>query len=201
MRGGYFLAEDSPANLLTRFGFASLEDLFSHLSMIQNTNANQHLPKTSDISGLPDAIVKSKDLCGITNESFAMEKIDFDSVKKHKLLEDSSIASFHSNRRLKVEKSYSVINKDHLKALLWKNLFHIIRSIPLIMLILTMPFLQNAIFCIGIGHDPINLSIAAVDHETNNSRNCQGNITCNTKHLGCHFLKYLEERDLKLVKY
>ncbi|KAF2893349.1 hypothetical protein ILUMI_12824, partial [Ignelater luminosus] len=43
MRGGYFLAEDSPEHLLVTFGFTSLEDIFSHLSAIQNAKNKSSL--------------------------------------------------------------------------------------------------------------------------------------------------------------
>jgi hypothetical protein len=53
MRGGYFLAEESPERLISQFGCASLEDVFLKLSVIQNMGKRR---RSSILQGVTEAI-------------------------------------------------------------------------------------------------------------------------------------------------
>lgn len=53
MRGGYFLAEESPEQLILHFGAESLEDVFLKLSVIQNMGKRR---RSSILQGVTDSI-------------------------------------------------------------------------------------------------------------------------------------------------
>jgi len=53
MRGGYFLAEESPEQLIVHFGAESLEDVFLKLSVIQNMGKRR---RSSILQGVTDSI-------------------------------------------------------------------------------------------------------------------------------------------------
>lgn len=201
MRGGYFLAEDSPQNLLNHYGFDSLEDVFLQLSILQNTKTKPHLTKAANNAiFLSDTMIDSSiNSRGAINEALVMEEVDSDNINVNKFPRSPSITSYLSDTEPGSKKYYSVINTDHLRALLWKNFSWMLRNIPIMICVLVMPFMQGLIFCLSIGHEPINLSIAVVNYETIDARNCQDNITCDSVHLGCSYLKYLENRDFILV--
>lgn len=63
MRGGYFLAEESPERLLTQFNADSLEDVFLKLSVIQNlgkrrrSSIAQSVTETIQVPELPGGAV------------------------------------------------------------------------------------------------------------------------------------------------
>ncbi|KAF5270786.1 hypothetical protein FQR65_LT17798 [Abscondita terminalis] len=54
MRGGYFLAEESPEKLLTQFDCQTLEDVFLKLSVIQNMGVNDRSSIAQGVSSVLD---------------------------------------------------------------------------------------------------------------------------------------------------
>lgn len=50
MRGGYFLAEESPDKLLMRFGSETLEDVFLKLSVMQNKGRRRRSSILQDVT-------------------------------------------------------------------------------------------------------------------------------------------------------
>ncbi|KAF2899985.1 hypothetical protein ILUMI_06201 [Ignelater luminosus] len=130
-----------------------------------------------------------------------MEDVGSDNVNADRLSSSPSNTSYPNNTKPRSKKHHSVINIIHLRALLWKNFSWMIRNTPMMLCVLVLPVLQGVIFCLSVGHDPINLPIAVVNRETTDAGNCQNNITCDSVHLGCSYLKYLEKRDLILTYY
>lgn len=60
MRGGYFLAEESPEKLLTHFGAETLEDVFLKLSVMQNMGRRRRssiLQEVADTIRVPSGAV------------------------------------------------------------------------------------------------------------------------------------------------
>lgn len=51
MRGGRFLAEDSPDNLLNQYNVSSLEDVFLKLSVMQNMNKRRRSSFMQELIG------------------------------------------------------------------------------------------------------------------------------------------------------
>lgn len=49
MRGGYFLAEESPERLMNQWGAESLEDVFLKLSVIQNMGKRRRSSIAQDV--------------------------------------------------------------------------------------------------------------------------------------------------------
>lgn len=51
MRGGYFLAEESPDRLMQMYGAESLEDVFLKLSVIQNMGKRRRSSILMEVTG------------------------------------------------------------------------------------------------------------------------------------------------------
>lgn len=69
MRGGYFLAEESPERLLTQFNVDSLEDVFLKLSVIQNMGKRR---RSSILQSVTESI-QVPELPGAVNEGVVLD--------------------------------------------------------------------------------------------------------------------------------
>lgn len=87
----------------------------------------------------------------------------------------------------------------HMKALLWKNFLWMWRNIPTMTFIIGLPVAQIILFCLSIGHDPVDLPVAVVNYELDTRNVCVEDLNCNGTTLSCSYLGYLERRALKLV--
>lgn len=172
MREGTFLAEESPKQLLSHYNSQTLESAFFTLS-----NAQQIKDSGDYINNLKTAI-----LFGGGEQNIASDNTNRNAFALHQYL------------------CNNLLKRKHLKALLWKNFSWMLRNIPIVLCILVLPFVQTVLFCTCIGNDPRYLLVATVNYETNN-KTCESQFTCKDLHLGCHYLKYLENHNLILVRY
>jgi hypothetical protein len=58
--------------------------------------------------------------------------------------------------------------------------------------IFALPVMQVILFCLAIGRDPIGLHLAVVNHELNQTSNCEYNDDCSLKLLSCRYLQNLD---------
>ncbi|KAF2878619.1 hypothetical protein ILUMI_27552 [Ignelater luminosus] len=222
MRGGYFLAEESPEKLLTQFRTQTLEDVFLKLSVIQNLGRRRRSSIAQEVAvGIPVPQ-------GVVNDSAVLDDVDSgEACEISGEFGDNISISSRGCRRVSIAPSPEdegpiapvmeippddvhptkisdylfVFKGNHMKALVWKNLLWMIRNIPVMLFIIALPVAQIVLFCLSIGHDPVNLPVAVVNYEANNSINCEQSLTCNTTQLSCSYLGYLEKRALNLIYY
>lgn len=69
MRGGYFLAEESPEKLISQFNADSLEDVFLKLSVIQNMGKRR---RSSILQSVTDTI-QVPEIEGVVNEAAVID--------------------------------------------------------------------------------------------------------------------------------
>jgi len=62
-----------------------------------------------------------------------------------------------------------------------------------------LPVIECIIFCLTIGHDPLNLKFAVLNEELNGAMSCPTFGGNGLDNLGCRFLKQMEERKIELV--
>ncbi|KAF5281791.1 hypothetical protein FQR65_LT14538 [Abscondita terminalis] len=89
---------------------------------------------------------------------------------------------------------------DHMKVLIWKNCLWMFKEYISLILSLLLPVFITSIFCLAIGHDPINLKVAVVNGEMI-SDHCNDTLSCDNNEISCHFLQHLEKRGLVLLPY
>ncbi|KAF5308502.1 hypothetical protein FQR65_LT06167 [Abscondita terminalis] len=194
MRGGYFLAEESPANLLAANNTQSLEDVFLKLSVQQNRN------KYTNNDGL-----------GVVNQSVTIDDVTAESARgfgdtmpSRKSFSKSEPIILNVQKPIskpKITDYVPVVKKRHMKALLWMNTLWMWRNYPVLLFVILLPLVQMSIFCSSIGRSPSGLEVAVVNYETDNSPNCDTTLSCNSTTLSCIYLEYLNKRGLNLVPY
>lgn len=70
MRGGYFLAEESPERLISQFNADSLEDVFLKLSVIQNMGKRR---RSSIVQSVTDTIQVPELSSGVVNDAVVLD--------------------------------------------------------------------------------------------------------------------------------
>ncbi|KAK4876227.1 hypothetical protein RN001_012649 [Aquatica leii] len=192
MRGGYFLAEESPSDLLTLHNSTSLEDVFLKLSVKQN------LTKYVNGNGVVNPSADIEEEIGDSMKGFG------DNIPSRSSLSRSQPVTFNVQKpvtKTKLSHYIPVINKDHMRALLWMNFLWMLRNFPVLLFVIILPLVQMSIFCSSIGRDPEGLKVAVVNYETGNAPNCDTTIACNSTTLSCIYLEYLNRRGLNLIPY
>ncbi|KAJ8941565.1 hypothetical protein NQ318_011524 [Aromia moschata] len=182
MRGGYFLAEESPERLISQFNAESLEDVFLKLSVIQNMGKRR---RSSILQSVTDTIhvpPRRPDVSVTGRVSIAPEP----SVEIQPELppDDEPEVSF---------KDYlKIVKMNHMRALIWKNFLWMWRNIPIMMFIIGLPVGQIILFCWSIGHDPLGLKLSVVNNEINYPKEkCVQTPGCNSTRLSCNYLDFI----------
>ncbi|XP_031350511.1 ABC transporter G family member 20-like [Photinus pyralis] len=192
MRGGYFLAEESPTDLLARFGTDSLEEVFLRLSVKQNLtkqNGNGIVNESADIEDMPNGEAPKGFGDTLTCRSkghYASAPIDLQYVEK---------STFNKLQLL------PSIDRNHIRTMLWINGLWMLRNFPVVLFVFMLPLVQMSLFCTAIGRDPRGLTVAIVNYETGNNVNCDSTLECNSTTLSCSYLSYLGKKDVKFVYY
>ncbi|KAB0795313.1 hypothetical protein PPYR_12152 [Photinus pyralis] len=216
MRGGYFLAEESPAKLLRQFEADTLEDVFLKLSVIQNMGRQRRssiAQAVSSVVGVPNGVVNEAvivDSAGENNEISGEfgDNISLSARSTSRLSlaisEDPgdlsmSVVPPEDTPPAKISDYFVVLKSNHMKALVWKNFLGMLRNVAMMLFITLLPVAQIVLFCASIGHDPVSLPIAVINHESEN--NCSTPLHCNSTRLSCHYLNYLAKKDLVLHYY
>uniref|UniRef100_A0A1B6DVQ2 Uncharacterized protein n=1 Tax=Clastoptera arizonana TaxID=38151 RepID=A0A1B6DVQ2_9HEMI len=205
MRGGKFLAEETPSVLLQKYSCNSLEDVFLKLSILQNRGKRRRSSILHEVTTAAAATMP--ELEGVVNPTFQPDDSseisgEFgDSVSV--LNARAVIANEQPADPLPPDddidwtwKDYLTIYKSyHMKALVWKNALWMLRNVPIMLFIVGLPVVQILLFCLSIGKDPVGLKLAVVNLEQNTSNGlCNYDPGCNYNKLSCRYLKHLERK-------
>ncbi|KAH0819260.1 hypothetical protein GEV33_002072 [Tenebrio molitor] len=212
MRGGYFLAEESPERLISQFGCASLEDVFLKLSVIQNMGKRR---RSSILQGVTEAIQVPT---GTINEAAVIDDEvgeisgefgDNVSMSSRGRVSIAPEPTENAPPELPPEEDppmacadyFKIVTLTHMHALIWKNFLWMWRNAPVMTFITLLPVVQIILFCLSIGHSPSGLSLSVVNHELQQSETCELAPGCNSTRLSCNYLTFLENRTLQLSFY
>nr|CAI5834721.1 unnamed protein product [Callosobruchus analis] len=219
MRGGYFLAEESPEKLIQQFNAESLEDVFLKLSVIQNmgkrrrssiaqtVTENIHVPTLPGGGAVNEGAILDDELGGEISGEFG------DNVSMNSRTGRVSIApepSADHPPELPPEDEPEVSWRDYLKivkmhhmhALIWKNFLWMWRNIPMMMFVIGLPVGQAILFCMAIGKDPKDVRISVINNEINYpSEQCRAILDCNSTRLSCTYLEYIRQNYSLDLKY
>ncbi|BES96859.1 ABC-2 type transporter [Nesidiocoris tenuis] len=210
MRGGKFLAEESPEELLRRYNSDSLEDAFLKLSILQNRGKRRRSSITSSVLAANAAsIPELQDMPDFETQSEISgefgDNMSLANVKVGTGSEPPSPTTDPVPPEDEVESSWTdnlkVYTSHHMKALIWKNMLWMCRNIGVLIFTIAMPIFQTTFFCLAIGHDPAGLKLAVVNNERPGMVSCEYNQSCYTDDLGCRYLDHLATRKHDLIPY
>ncbi|KAH8282766.1 hypothetical protein KR054_009621 [Drosophila jambulina] len=194
MRNGVLLAEDTPTNIMIKFGTQSIEDAFlilsqrqgneDELAQIMDHNKNQALPTAV----LPPEVID-------THEPTTPEKppIPFEEPP-------------NENR-----KKVFFTTKGRVKALMTKNFVQLFRQPSGIIFMLLFPIIQLTCFYLAIGKTPTNLEIGVYSGEVESYGECfndslvtvyhdEDSELCQFHKLSCRYIRELGD-DVATRKY
>ncbi|KPJ03812.1 ABC transporter G family member 20 [Papilio xuthus] len=225
MRGGRFLAEESPSELIRRYQAESLEDVFFKLAVLQNLGKRRRssilagvvekveLPAIPDPAAIDLEEAEIGEISGEFGDNVSM------SSKSRVVVTPELIAPVEALppeekpptgclERIKPMKWH------HMRALLWKNFLSLFRNWGLIAFIIGLPVSQMVLFCLAIGHKPVGLPIAVVNYElgpNSSASDCHYDpnycpqdpetYEWNLTRFSCQYLDYLSKRQSNLVYY
>lgn len=225
MRGGKFLAEEAPDELIRRYNADSLEDVFLKLSVLQNMGKRR---RSSILAG----VIEKVELPAIPDPS----AIDLEEAELGEISgEFGDNVSMSSRGRVVVtpeinapidalppddEPSSGCLERiqpmklPHMRALMWKNFMSLVRNFSVMAFLLGLPLSQIILFCLAIGHFPRDIPIAVVDHEIDDknmtlpcfydSKNCPMNpetYEWNVTRFSCQYLDHLSRRQANLIPF
>lgn len=213
MRGGYFLAEESPERLITQFGADSLEEVFLKLSVMQNRGKRrrssivQVVTETITVpSGQVNEAAMLDDELGeisgefgdnISTSGRTGRRVSIVQEDPHMLASD---VPPEEEVKLTWKERLSFCKGNHMRALIWKNGLWMLRNIPILLFLIGLPMVQVILFCVAIGKDPINLNVAVANYELDKPTDaCKFVPGCNTTRLSCNYISYLMKQQLNIV--
>ncbi|KAG5679693.1 hypothetical protein PVAND_009246 [Polypedilum vanderplanki] len=215
MRGGKFLAEESPDDLLRKYQAESLEDVFLKLSVMQNMGKRRR-------SSIAKEVIESMQLPGMANPALDLSHDDDHGEISGEFGDNISMSSRGPDLASPPiihapplppddEPEYScwdylsILKKNHMKALIWKNFLWMWRNVGVMAFIIGLPVAQIILFCLAIGHDPTGLKIAVTNHELSeaqlNQQHCPIYRGCNYTMLSCRYLEFLKNRSVIIQYY
>ncbi|KOB76203.1 Abc transporter, partial [Operophtera brumata] len=223
MRGGRFLAEESPSELLRRYHVSSLEDVFLKLSVMQNLGKRRRSSILADVVEKvelpaipnPNAIdleeAEIGEISGEFGDNVSMSSRGRVVVTPTVNLPVDSLPPDEKPKRGCME-IFMPMKWHHMKALIWKNFLSLFRNFAFLAFILGLPLTQMILFCLAIGHYPEGLPIAVVNYETNNTEPlcpydrtwCPQNTETyewNLTMFSCRYLDFLSKRQNNLLYY
>nr|XP_050869463.1 ABC transporter G family member 20-like [Vespula vulgaris]XP_050869464.1 ABC transporter G family member 20-like [Vespula vulgaris]XP_050869465.1 ABC transporter G family member 20-like [Vespula vulgaris] len=187
MRYGKLLAESTPNQLLDRFQCDNLENAFLELSKLQEDNRN-----VSEIN------------TNVNDNSEMIHEMEF--------MEASiNLSTRPPNAPARSIKNLSSTSRK-LKALIIKNITQFLRHPGGILFSIGFPIIQLLVFHYAFGHDPKDLLIGVVNHDSDNcdlakikgsviyTHNDFGGI-CDFVDLSCRFLHDINDTTAKKVYY
>lgn len=200
MRNGILLAEDSPNNLLSRFGCSTLEDAF--LSLCQKHGVSEEADHTLQK-------INSIKLNAIDNTVDDLTNMDLKKVipplKSSQIIEKKYI-----NRNLEMveQRNPTLLDKlkfttkRRMKALLAKNILQMMRQPAGMVFVFFFPIFQLVCFYVAVGGNPKGLRLGVVNEEVGNYRECYNDSlvttfvhdsTCDIHKVSCRFLDQLND--------
>ncbi|PNF21464.1 ABC transporter G family member 23 [Cryptotermes secundus] len=171
MRGGKFLAEQPPEDLLAAHMCDTLEDVFLKLSKLQNQGKRRRSSYMLEVMGPPTPEETEPDLPP-------------EEGGKWGLMDYLKFLSIH-----------------RMKAVIWKDFLWMWRNVPVMLFIIGLPVVQIILFCLTIGRDPKNLHLAYVNDELNFTTDCMPIEGCSYDLLSCQYLDSLRTRTIILDRF
>ncbi|XP_075214493.1 ABC transporter oskyddad isoform X1 [Lycorma delicatula] len=214
MRGGRFLAEESPTSLLNKHNCDNLEDVFLKLSLLQNRFKRRRSSILLEVTAAAAATMPELNLQqdqGTINQAF-----DNTSEISGEFGDSVSSMSLRGTPRVNEPVDpmppeddvnwtwmdyVSVFTPHHMKALVWKNSLWMLRNVPVMLFIIGLPVAQIVLFCLSIGKDPQALKLAVVNYETNDTAACKEYDGCVFHNLSCRYLRHLRAQSHILEFY
>lgn len=195
MRGGKFLAEESPTRLMEMHNLDTLEDVFLKLSKRQNMGLRRRSSILSSVTGVPPEVDADDEMSGEFGDNVSVS-----SRRRSIAVNDGNVPELPPEE--KGTSKLRMIDPMHMKALVWKNFLWMWRNVGIMLFIIGLPVVQITLFCLSIGKDPVGLNIAIVNHELNNSMEpCIPSEGCDWHRMSCRFLNHLENRSLEFRRY
>ncbi|KAI8423035.1 hypothetical protein MSG28_014123 [Choristoneura fumiferana] len=223
MRGGRFLAEEAPGELMRRYQAENLEDVFLKLAVLQNMGKRRRSSILADIvekvelPSLPDpSVIDLEEDLGEISGEFG-DNVSMSS--KGRVVVTPDIASPMEALPPEEKPPTTCFERikpmqwRHMKSLMWKNFLSLFRNYSLLAFIVVLPLSQMVLFCIAIGHDPVGLPIGIVNYElgeNNTNVPCNYEKVCpmdpntyewNLKMFSCQYLDFLSKKQPNLVYY
>lgn len=214
MRGGKFLAEESPDHLLQQYNCEGLEDVFLKLAVMQNMGKRRRSSIVQEVSehitipaiANPALDISEDDHCEISGEfgdNISMSSRGRDVITPDPIaplpLPAEEMPEVSAFDKFKFAKMH------HLRTLMWKNFLWMMRNVGVMVFIIGLPMAQIILFSYAIGHDPVGLKLGVSNNEVPfnpaSPYNCPINEGCNTTLLSCRYLKYLKQRNIDLTYY
>uniref|UniRef100_A0A6M2DJ84 Putative lipid exporter abca1 n=1 Tax=Xenopsylla cheopis TaxID=163159 RepID=A0A6M2DJ84_XENCH len=228
MRGGKFLAEESPAHLMQQYRTDTLEAVFLKLSVLQNMGKRRRssiLQQVTERIEIPhpatDPAIELEDeeigeISGEFGDNISMSSrggvrgsrgvvVPGVSVGVVPPLPPEEAPEFNCWDRAKL------LQTHHMKALIWKNFLWMWRNVGVMAFIIGLPVAQIVLFCLSIGHDPVGLHMAVFNGELNTTlwgdeartdpSSCPVTRGCNQTLLSCRYLSHLRDRKAELEFY
>ncbi|XP_030381127.1 ABC transporter G family member 20 [Scaptodrosophila lebanonensis] len=184
MRNGVLLAEDTPTNIMIKFGTQSIEDAFLILSQRQgNEDDLQEMLNNSNQQALPTSALPAEVID--THEPQA-------APEKPPLPYEEPL---NENR-----KRIFFTTKGRIKALMTKNFVQLFRQPSGIIFMLLFPIIQLSCFYLAIGKTPTNLELGVYSGEVSSYSECfddklitvyQANDSCHFNKLSCRYIREL----------
>ncbi|XP_023014771.1 ABC transporter oskyddad [Leptinotarsa decemlineata] len=211
MRGGYFLAEESPERLISQFSAESLEDVFLKLSVIQNMGKRrrssilQGVTESIRVPELPggainDAAVLDDEVGEISGEFGDNISMTSRASRRVSIAPEPSVEFIQTDLppedkpHTPIGDYFKILKINHMRALVWKNFLWMWRNIPVMLFIIGLPVGQAILFCLSIGHEPFGLKISVVNNEINfPEEQCRQVFGCNSTKLSCNYLDFVAQ--------
>ncbi|KAG7190247.1 hypothetical protein KM043_006366 [Ampulex compressa] len=196
MRGGKFLAEESPTKLMEMHGVDTLEEVFLKLSRRQNMGLRRRSSILSSVTGVPPETNVENEMSGEFGDN-----VSISSRRKSIVLPDDTLVSELPPEEV-VPRKFKMLDPQHMKVLIWKNFLWMWRNVGIMAFIIGLPVAQILLFCVSIGKDPQGLKLAVVNHELNNSMEpCIPAFDCARTRLSCRYLEQLKRRSVIFLPY
>ncbi|XP_034837431.1 ABC transporter G family member 20 [Maniola hyperantus] len=222
MRGGKFLAEEAPMELIRRYNGESLEDVFLKLSVLQNRGKRRRSSILADvverveIPAIPDPTVDTEDPeIGEISGEFG-DNVSMSSKGRGIIAEPAVVEALPPEEKPPrgLLERIKPMKMHHMQALVWKNFWSLFRNFGLLSFIIGLPISQMFLFCLAIGHYPVGLPIAVVNYEVGandtNALCSYDKNSCpqdpetwdwNLTRFSCRYLDFLSQRQNNLITY
>ncbi|XP_046742307.1 ABC transporter G family member 20 [Diprion similis] len=199
MRGGKFLAEESPTRLMAMHRLDTLEEVFLKLSRRQNMGLRRRSSILSSVIGVPPEVNIDDEMSGEFGDNVSI------SSRRRSIAitpTDDEIVPDLPPEEKGSKSSFKMLDPCHMKALIWKNFLWMWRNFGVMAFVIGLPVVQIILFCLSIGRDPVGLKLAVVNNELNNSLDpCTVYAGCDRTLLSCRYMEHLKERKVDLVPY
>ncbi|KAL1396672.1 hypothetical protein pipiens_010361 [Culex pipiens pipiens] len=214
MRGGKFLAEESPADLLAKYQAETLEDVFLKLAVLQNMGKRRR-------SSIAQEVVEQIRVPAIANPALDLSSEEDhgeisgefgDNISMSSRGPDSITPEIQApplppeeDTKVPLMEYFKFVNPNIMRALLWKNIMWMLRNVGVMLFILGLPVGQIVLFCWAIGHDPVGLKVAVANYEQTQANfslmECPSFPGCNYTMLSCRYLENLKNKSIDVQFY